>query len=292
MNKYYQYMIQIAGITMEIKTNQRLQIPIKFESFITKAVEPEYKIQFSAVDKLPEIKGEIVFEELDYHVYQTNDETYFYTYADLPRDDSPYAISVFDRSTDTVQIDYLEKGAHCVSEMGSCFAHINFEELLLHKRRICLHASCVKTTVGGILFSGPSGIGKSTQADLWCKHRGANMINGDRPILSTSGSGWLAWGSPYAGSSRCHINKNCSIRAIVVLQKGNHCEIRKLTPIEAFHKMWSGLTVHSWDKTFVMLASDLVQQLIQDIPVYEMICTKDEEAVTCLENELSKEVCT
>ncbi|WP_370839368.1 hypothetical protein [Intestinibacter bartlettii] len=32
----------------------------------------------------------------------------------------------------------------------------------------------------GILFSAPSGTGKSTQADLWEKYENAEIINGDR----------------------------------------------------------------------------------------------------------------
>lgn len=288
MNKCYRYTIQVAGIAIEIVSEQSLQSTAKFESFITANTDADYKIRFQSVDVLPEIKGEIVYEDVDYRVYRSDDDKYLYTYADVPRDNTPYAISGFDRNNDSVQVDYLKKGAHCVSEIDNCFAHINFEELLLHKNRICLHASCVNTALGGILFSGPSGIGKSTQADLWCRHRGAVMINGDRPILSTSDSGWYAWGSPYAGSSRCHVNTDCSVRAIVMLQKGNTCKIRKLKPVEAFRKVWSGLTVHSWDENFVTTASGIVQQLIQEIPVYEMICTAGEEAVTCLEEELNK----
>ena len=70
----------------------------------------------------------------------------------------------------------------------------------------------------GLLFSGPSVIGKSTQAALWERH-GARLLNGDRTVLGPGPAGWTAWGSPYAGSSRCFCSEQRTIGAIVVLEQ-------------------------------------------------------------------------
>ena len=51
---------------------------------------------------------------------------------------------------------------------------------MLAKDAMVLHCSVLKVKSGVILFSGPSGIGKSTQAGLWTKYRKARVINGDR----------------------------------------------------------------------------------------------------------------
>ncbi len=186
-------------------------------------------------------------------------------------------------------MQYLEKGSHCVSELHNSFAHLCFEGILIHEHRLCLHAACVRTQWGGILFSGPSGIGKSTQADLWCKHRGAEQINGDRPILSKGNEEWLAWGSPYAGSSNCHVNESCPVRAIVMLRQAGSCSLRRLSAKEAFRAVWSGLTVPAWDATAVEAACDLALELSTTVPVYEFDCTPDVAAVEFLEQGLEKE---
>ena len=186
-------------------------------------------------------------------------------------------------------MEYLEKGAPMIRDLHSAFFHIGFEGLMIRENRLILHAACVRTSFGGILFSGPSGIGKSTQAELWCKYRGAELINGDRPILTPDVAEWRAWGSPYAGSSKCYRNESCPIAAIVMLEQAETCAIRQLKPQEAFRSVWSGTAVQSWDSVFVERASDLVLDLIGKIPVYELKNTPDEAAVECLEAALRKE---
>ncbi len=175
-------------------------------------------------------------------------------------------------------------------ELQNCFYHLGFESILLDRNKLCLHASCIETPLGGILFSGVSGIGKSTQADLWCRYRDARYINGDRPILSKENNGWLAWGSPYAGSSKHYINDNTPVTAIMLLKQSRTCSLRRLTPAEAFRGIWAGLTVHTWDPAFVEKASALTIDLISAVPVFEFSCTPDENAVNALEQALRKEL--
>lgn len=183
-------------------------------------------------------------------------------------------------------MNYLEKGKRCVSEMSNSFFHLGIESIMLEKQRLFLHAACVATPLGGILFSGPSGIGKSTQAELWCRYRSGRLINGDRTIISQEDDTYYGWGSPYAGSSRCYVNEKATITAIVMLKQAGLNSIRRLEPGEAFRKIYSGLTVSSWDKNGVEKTCDLALQMAMRIPVYEFACTPDKYAVEYLEKAL------
>ena len=51
--------------------------------------------------------------------------------------------------------------------------------LLLLEGGAVLHASYILVRGRAILFSGPSGVGKSTQANLWAQYRSAEVINGE-----------------------------------------------------------------------------------------------------------------
>ena len=260
-----------------------------FLPFLTVEGNPNYCAYFRKVTQLPSIPDSVLYEGLCYRVHPDGKGGYLRSFFDPPRDMTPYAVAVYDYPQGFIHVDYLEKGAHCVSEMNNSFFHLGLEAMLIYRERLCLHAACVRTHLGGILFSGPSGIGKSTQAELWCTYRGAYQINGDRPILSKGNDGWLAWGSPYAGSSRCHVNESCPVTAIVMLRQAKECSLRRLNRAEAFRSIWSGLTMNSWDERFVEVATDLTIELIGKVPVLEFSCTPDEQAVDYLEQGLGKE---
>lgn len=289
MPKTWNYCFSIAGLELQLNTDQDLKMQEPFLPFVSENCCSDFKAVFHRVDQLPAIPEKVLYEDVCYRVHHCADGRILRSFFDAPRERTPYAVAVSDYSVGTLQVDYLETGAHCLSQVQNTFFHLGFETLTLYRERLCFHAACVRTALGGILFSGPSGIGKSTQADLWCKHRSAEQINGDRPILSKGDGGWLAWGSPYAGSSRCYVNASCPIRAIVMLRQTESCSLRRLSAKEAFRAVWSGLTVPMWDATAVEAACDLALELSTAVPVYEFGCTPDETAVEFLERGLKKE---
>ena len=54
---------------------------------------------------------------------------------------------------------------------------------LFQNRIIHLHSSYIIYHDKAILFTGPSGIGKTTQAELWRDYQGAEIINGDVTLI-------------------------------------------------------------------------------------------------------------
>lgn len=290
MLKVNQYVFSIAGVIIRLQTDQSLEMEEAFAEFQTKNHQPDVDVLFYETNSIPSFSGNVLQESKYYKIFIGENGEEQCCFIDAIREQSPYAVRVMDEQCENIKIAYLKKGARCVSEFRNSFAHIDFETIMVRRNRLCFHAACVHTEFGGILFSGESGIGKSTQAELWCKYRNATQINGDRPILSLDDEKkWLAWGSPYAGSSLCHVNQNSPIRAIFMLKQSHTCEIRRLPMPEAFKAVWQGITIHSWNKTFVEQASELVMNLISYIPVYEFSCTPDEQAVVFLEEKLREE---
>lgn len=281
--------LRIAGISLRLESFLSWKPEEAFLPFVEEVSDPDYRVEFYLTESLPEFPPVVLHQDHCYRIHPDGKGGYLRSFFDRPRDDTPYAVAEHHRDNGHIRIGCLAKGVHCVSAIHNSFFHIDFESILISRQRLCLHAACVDTPLGGILFSGPSGIGKSTQAELWCDCRGARQINGDRPILSRDAGDWLAWGSPYAGSSGCHVNENCRVRAIVMLERGTSCQLRRLNPAEAFRAVWAGLTVHSWDRAFMEQAADLTMELIENVPVYRFACTPDVLAVQYLEEELGKE---
>lgn len=229
-----------------------------------------------------------MFENISFSVFPDGD-TCIRRYHDHRDNDRPYAVSRFDWDNGRELVQYLAGDEQFFAETQNCVSHIALEELLLRFDRLILHASFVATQFGGILFSGPSGIGKSTQADLWVRHADAWLINGDRTILAKNGTVWTAYGSPYAGSSRCFINEAHPVRAIVMLKQGSSCRIARLSTAAAFQRLYACTTVNSWNPVYVDRICTLLVALAGEVPVYELTCTPDREAVKVLRSVLEED---
>lgn len=162
------------------------------------------------------------------------------------------------------------------------------EHLIPHAGGFVFHCAYIAHKGGAILFTAPSGTGKSTQAALWEQLRGAEVINGDRAAVRVTDSSITANGIPFAGSSQICQNRTLPVTAVVYLAQASQTSIRKLSGAEAFRRIWEGVSVNVWNKEDMNLILDNVQQLVQRIPVYYLACTPDESAVSALEQMLGR----
>lgn len=95
------------------------------------------------------------------------------------------------------------------------------------------HAALVDLDGEGILFIGESGIGKTTQAELWQRYRDAVIINGDHVFIRKSEDGFWGYGSPWHGSSPYCENKKTKLQAIVALRQSPNNRIARLSGLDA-----------------------------------------------------------
>ena len=163
------------------------------------------------------------------------------------------------------------------------------EHLVAQAGGFLFHCSYIDIGGKGILFTAPSGTGKSTQAELWAEHRDAEIINGDRAAVCANGSGIMAEGIPLCGSSSHCSSRTLPIAAIVYLSQAPKTVIRKLRGVEAFSKIWEGVSINTWIREDVEAVSNAVLRTAAEIPVYHLACTPDESAVIALEEALRRQ---
>ena len=274
----------IAGLTLQLESDEKISSDSEFTPFET-VEDPDYIVRFRKVKELPPVYGEFTVSRMGVEVYK--DAPYsIYRFLDIAQ--RSYAVSRREVGDKIITVEYLENGAENICHSGGAFFHIGWEDILLTNGRLIFHACCVASPLGGILFSGRSGIGKSTQGKLWCNCESARIINEDRPILYKEDGCWIAYGSPYAGSSKWHVNEGTEIRAIVMLEQAESCRIRRLSAAETFRKIYSQTTVADWNPGNVEMACDLAESLVMNVPVYELVCTPDQKAVDLLKKMLAK----
>lgn len=152
---------------------------------------------------------------------------------------------------------------------------------------LVLHSSYIVTRTGeGILFSGPSGIGKSTQAALWERFAGARTINGDRGLVCPAAR--TVSGIFYAGTSGICQNVTAPLRAVVLLGQAAENRVVRARPQEAFARLLSQCAYYEWDAASAARMTELAAQLVTNVPVWRMDCRADESAVRALEEALRR----
>lgn len=160
------------------------------------------------------------------------------------------------------------------------------EHLLARAGGFVFHCAYIEHDGRAILFTAPSGTGKSTQAELWKTLRGARIINGDRAAVSVRESAATAHGIPFSGSSEYCENRSLPIAGIIYLSQAPSTAIRRLRPVEAFARIWEGVSVNTWDREDVALVSEAVKRVAERVPMYHLACTPDLTAVEAVERVL------
>lgn len=278
--------LSIAGLAFRLELPCALGADPAFQPFLGSA-EDGFAVTYEPVDALPPVSGQPVYQDMFCAAFPCA-QGFLYVYYLGLGGRIPYAVTAWDAASGCVRVRFLRQMQAHVRSFHDCFVCIPFEDMLLSRGRLILHASFISTAYGGLLFSGPSGIGKSTQAQLWEMLEGSKMINGDRPILSRSGDQWFAHGSPYAGSSQCYVNEQRPIAAIVMLEQGSTCSIRRLGQAEAFRQLYAGTVMHTWNSAYVQRVCDLLADLSERVPVYHLCCTPDARAVETVKTVLDK----
>lgn len=158
--------------------------------------------------------------------------------------------------------------------------------LLLMQGALVLHGAYIVHDGGGIVFSAPSGTGKSTQAALWEQFRGAEVVNGDRCLLRPTAAGVDVHGICYSGTSQISKNISAPLKALVLLGQSPQNHIRTVRGLEAFRFLLGQCAYRTWDKWDVANVTEILSRVLTEVPAFRLDCRPDESAVETLERLL------
>ena len=158
----------------------------------------------------------------------------------------------------------------------------------VRRQMLQLHCATIDDDGRGILFLGPSGIGKTTQAERWAQYRGSAIINGDIGFVQRTDTGYTAWGTPWHGSSPYCLNASVPVKALVVLKQAPQNALRELTGFEKVREVSGSVFYPTWLEDGMELCTDTLNHLLSDLPVYRLDNRADEDAVRLLAAELDR----
>lgn len=240
-----------------------------------------YRCDIASKLPAPDIDGTLIAKREDLLVYALPNgrearwlgikgQKEFYAYYE-EMDDEQVQILFVEKKLRSLYIDPL---------FTSLFA---LERQMIRHDSFIFHCAYVRYEGKALLFSAPSEGGKTTQANLWEKYKKSETINGDRSLLRKIDGVWHACGWPVCGSSEvCHA-KDTPIHAIVMIRQGKENHARRLSVLQAFSLLYAQVTVNLWNQDFVGHVISLMEDLLLNVPVYELTCDISKEAVDVLD---------
>ena len=245
--------------------------------------DPRYTYTLTLTDRFPEPRGRVLARREDLLLLGRGSlET---RYIGVRGNPVPYAC--YEEISDRAAGVYLAPDRAEFARVDPAFVSL----LALERRQadldaLILHCAYVEYRGGAILFTAPSGTGKSTQANLWEQYREAETVNGDRALVQKTGDTWYARGWPVCGSSGICRSRDLPIRAVVVLAQAPEDRAEPLAPIQAFTRLYSEITVNRWNRAAALRAMELTEDLAAAVPVFHLACTMEHTAVEVLEQAM------
>jgi hypothetical protein len=276
MKKYYSLCKKNICIEAEYFPGDN-QLWAQFES---KPCKADITVNCTVSDCFPEVQEGTRTGE--FKVFVDGDTVY----RALPMGTVPGALTKY-RPADTSQSEtfFTPKSFPIMMDSRFMWSSLSLPQLLITQNVFFIHSSFISVNGKAVLFSAPCGVGKSTQAALWEKYRGAEIINGDKAGILVE-DGVYACGVPFCGTSGICKNKTFPLGAIVLLSQSPVNKVRRLSGTEALQyllkNVYLDLIAPGEQDTIIKL----LISLIEIVPVYSLACTADETAIETLEKAL------
>lgn len=140
-----------------------------------------------------------------------------------------------------------------------------------------LHSSAVVLDGKAYLFSAPSGTGKSTHTEKWCRLFGARYLNDDKPALRLVDGVWMAYGTPWSGKHDLSSNEGVPVGGVAVLRRGEENAITRMQPAQALPWIMSQ-TSYRLRRDQMEKQLELMDQFLRQVPIWQLYCRNEDAA--------------
>ena len=155
------------------------------------------------------------------------------------------------------------------------------------------------------LFSGHSGMGKSTHTNLWKEQFGTEIINGDLNLIGwsngeqtnigqsvdKSGSKGhpIVYGMPWCGTSGIASTKSYPLGGIVLLGRSDNDHFESLTNDQKIVRVMQRMISPVWTEDMLEANLKCAAKLAKEVPIYYLLCTKEPSAAYVMKARIDKE---
>lgn len=191
-----------------------------------------------------------------------------------------------DRHTD-ITLTLPERFYESIKEQDANDTDIEDAENFAYSSQFCraaipyqtmqIHSSALIYNGGAYLFSGDSGVGKSTHTRLWLKAFGnrVHIMNDDKPVVRIYDDKVIAYGTPFDGGSGIALNEAYPLKAIVFLERGESNAVYVPSTKEVIQKLYFQTAHMVGRQTAEHMLDNFGRLIASNVPFYILTCNCD-----------------
>lgn len=141
------------------------------------------------------------------------------------------------------------------------------------------------------LFSGHSGMGKSTHTNLWNSLYGTPIANGDLNLITIEDGNAIVHGIPWCGTSNLCDTGSYPLGGIVLLGRANIDTVEALSDHEKALLVMQRLISPSWSEEQLSQNIAFSSELTSLVPICRLKCTKNPSAAERMKRWIDENVC-
>jgi len=261
------------NIKLWSKSDVNIGLDFGYSTFIISEIESKDFTEIEIIPSIPEtLKNEdsLVFETNDetkklWHVCSTNDGYKIIVYSpSRPNEIQQIALINTQSKVWTIYTEQISNNT--VMPLSYPMGPLIMYYLTTNENAIMIHSSGIVDGGKGRLFSGFSGVGKSTMAGIW-QQNGNTTINDDRLLLTINDDKVIMHNTPMFYEDEPKSNQ---LNAIYLLKQTKEHTIRRLNDAEAISRLLAFCIQHGYDKSFLEHHLNTVFDIYNRIPIYEL----------------------
>lgn len=178
------------------------------------------------------------------------------------------------------------------------------------KKGYCaLHSASILYKGKAWLFSGHSGMGKSTHTAMWHEIIKTPYLNGDLNLIGIEkesgehengsnttrsaneechGRKLVVRGIPWCGTSQIYTTEDYELGGIVLLGRDSNDHVEPLSTYEKTIKVMQRMISPVWKEELLDKNLELAEEIAKSVPVLHLLCTKEPTAVETVKKEIDR----
>ena len=250
----------------------------------------DYEVDVVQVDTSPAPSGIADFRGESLEVYGPDRYYFNPDYKDAEGRPQRYARSR--KEGKHILVQYLENSNYWNNSSFSVLNLAHLETIFGENDSILLHSCYTEYKGNAILFTAPSGTGKTTQAEKWVRLFGSRIVNGDLSLLyrSQKSPAWYCGGFFYHGSAPECNNETYPLKTIVILRQSPDNRVVQMSKVFLTGMLLSEMFINNWDSEQMEGALALVDHLVNHVQVLLYYCNIEDASAVVLYDYLYGDV--